>query len=262
MKKLFLGVIAKIGSIFGASTDAAEAAAERAFQATVRVRDRYWTAVGALESDVIACISPSLTGAGPDWPTTRQAYQIIRRDRSVILATDGMSDPFTILEGEGNGFGMELFLETSDIPELAGEKEDLGRIMESWAFALIKDVADMVADRGGIVPMLDRHDVMSMEFAGIRRSWAASGQVPERFVTDDDCIGVLVGGPDPDFPTRIDDMPLSPVRMVPVVLITAAELEYVRQGGAAARRELTARLAAAPSRHRADLNRPSLEGND
>jgi hypothetical protein len=263
LKKLLSNAKAKITSIFGASADGAEAAAERAFQATVRTRDRYWAAIGAVETDVLGhAISPSFTG-GPDWPTTRQAYRVIRRERSIILATDGMADPFEILEGEGNGFGMELFLETSDVPvELAGKKGDLGAIVKSWAFSLLKDAAYMVADAGGYVLLLDRYGVVSMEFPGARGTRALSGQVPERFITDDDSLGVLVGGPDPDFPTRLDDMPLSPVRMVPVVLITAAELEYVREGGAAARRELAARLAASPSGHRSDLNRPSLEGKD
>lgn len=264
MNKLLSGAKEKITSIFGGSGDGGEAAAERAFWASVRVRDRYWAAIGDVEPNVIAhTASPSLTAHGPDWPTLRQAYMVIRRDRSVILATDGMSDPFTILEGEGNGFGMELFLETSDIPaELVGEKGKMGLIMKSWAFALLNDVAGMVAEAGGYVPRLDRHGVLSMEFSGVRASWGGSGQVPDRFITADDSIGALVGKPEPDFPTRIDDMPLSPVRMVPVVPITAAELEYVRRGGPDARRELAARLAASPSGHRGDLNRPSLEADD
>ncbi len=261
MKKLISEAKEKITLIFAGSSNGDEAAAERAFQATVRARDRYWAAIGSVESDVVAQISPSLTGDGPNWPTTRQAYMIIRRGRSIILATDGMADPFEILEGEGNGFGMELFLETSDIPaELAGEPGNLGRIIESWAFDLLRDTAYSVAERGGIVPVLAKYDVMSMAFSNARGSPTISKQVPERFITDDDCIGVLIGGPDPDFPTRIEDTPLSPVRMAPVVPITAAELEYVRQGGPDARRELVARLAASPSGHRADLNRPSLEG--
>jgi len=263
LKKLLSGAKAKITSIFGASVDGAEAAAERAFQATVRARDRYWAAIGAVEPNVVAhIVSPSFLG-GPDWPTTRQACMIIRREGSIILATDGMADPFEILEGEGNGFGMELFLETSDIAaELGGEQGDPGPIWHSWAYALLDRTAATVAEAGGYVPRLDRHGVMSIEFPGVRSSWPASAQVPGRFVTDDGCIGALIGGPDPDFPTRLDDMPLSPVRMVPVVLITAAELDYVRESGAAARRELAARLAASPSGHRSDLNRPSLEGKD
>lgn len=263
LQRLFLWVIAKIKSIFGASPEQAAAAAERAFEATVSARERYWSAIGALESDVIAhAVSPSLMG-GPDWPTTRQAYQVVRRNHSIILATDGMADPFEIRKGKGNGFGMELFLETSDIPaELAGETGNIGRIGESWAFVLLKHVADTVADAGGYGPALDRYGVVSLEFPGVSDSSALSGQVPESFITDDDSIGVLIGGPDPDFPTRIDDTPLSPVRMVPVVPITAAELEYLREGGAAARRDLVSRLAATASGHRADLSRQSLEDDD
>lgn len=72
-----------------------------------------------------------------------------------------------------------------------------------------------------------------------------SNQLPKLFVTDDDSTGVLLGAPEPDFPTRLDDMPLSPVRLVPAILITASELEYVRDGGRAAREDLVGRLQAA-----------------
>lgn len=85
-----------------------------------------------------------------------------------------------------------------------------------------------------------------------------SDQVPTLFVTEDDAAGVLLGGPEPDFPTRLEDMPLSPVRLVPVVLITASELEYVRAGGRAAREDLVARLNAAGVGHTSTLYRQSV----
>jgi hypothetical protein len=53
-------------------------------------------------------------------------------------------------------------------------------------------------------------------------------------------------------------MPLSPVTLVPVVLITAAELEYVRSGGAQAREDLAVRLSAAGHGHVSHLQRASL----
>lgn len=34
-----------------------------------------------------------------------------------------------------------------------------------------------------------------------------SDQLPKLFFTDDDSTGVLLGAPEPDFPTRLDDMP-------------------------------------------------------
>lgn len=85
-----------------------------------------------------------------------------------------------------------------------------------------------------------------------------SDQLPHLFVTTDDAAGVLLGGPAPDFPTRLDDMPLSPVHLVPVVLITTAELEYVRTGGRAAREDLVARLQAAGVGHVSSVYRDSV----
>ena len=78
-------------------------------------RDRFWSAVGQVEADVLgSLISPSFA-SGPHWPTLRQAYRIVRRGDAVLLATDGLSDPFDGVEGMGNGFEIELFIETADI---------------------------------------------------------------------------------------------------------------------------------------------------
>jgi len=53
-------------------------------------------------------------------------------------------------------------------------------------------------------------------------------------------------------------MPLSPVSLIAVVLITASELDYVRAGGRAAREDLVQRLQAAGVGHRSDLQRASV----
>jgi hypothetical protein len=221
--------------------------------------DRYWSSVGRVEPEVLAhLISPSFMG-GPHWPTTRQAYRVIRRGSSTILATDGMSDPFDDGEETGNGFGMELFLETSDIPaQFLGDKGDIGIIKNSWAFELLRHVAAMVAEAGGIIEKLDTYGVLSIEFPGVSQSDAVAEQVPRQFVAGDDNIGILLGGPDPDFPTRIEDMPLSPVRIVPVVLITALELDRIRSGGRAGRNDIVAKLATSATLHRSTFDRPSV----
>lgn len=203
-------------------------------------------------------ISPSFMG-GPSWPTTRQAYRVVRRGNSVILATDGMADPFDEPEMDGNGFGMEMFLETTDIlPDHAGRPGSIGGIQKSWAFELLSHFAAQVAKAGGVADTLDSLGALSSESRGVSKSPALSSQVPGHFFTDDDSVGVLIGGPLPDFPARIDDMPLSPVRIVPVVLLTAAELEAIRAGGKEVRLDIVARLAASPSGHRCDLGRPSV----
>lgn len=237
----------------------ADAANTAARIASEECLDRHWQAVGTVERDVLTyMISPSFTG-GPHWPSTRQAYRVVRRDGAIILATEGLSDPFDDAEGLGNGFEMELFLETADIPnDTRGELGDVDPLRRSWAFELIEHVAKTVANAGGITHQLDNHGVLSLELPGFSLSHQMSEQVPKLFVTDDDAAGVLLGGPEPDFPTRLEDMPLSPVRLVPVVLITASELEYVRSGGRAAREDLVERLKAAGVGHTSSLYRASV----
>jgi hypothetical protein len=230
-----------------------------AFDATARRRDAFWGSTGTVEKDVIThLISPSLLG-GPSWPTTRQAYRVIRRNGGLIIATDGLSDPFDGVEGGGNGFEMELFIETAGIaPEHAKRPGDITGIKDSWAFELIKHVADTVAGAGGIRPQLERYKVLSMELPGFSQSFALSKQLPPGFATVDDAVGILIGAPAPDFPNLIADMPLSPVAIVPLVLVRADELVMLRAGGAEARVRLADKLAASPTGHRIDLQRASL----
>jgi hypothetical protein len=189
----------------------------------------------------------------PAWPTVRQAYRVIRRPGTILIATDGMSDPFEPPVAEGNGFGMELFIETADIPpELAGTVGYIGELPRSWAFELLYIAAASVAQAGGIQSQLERYGGYSMEFPGVSKSRSFSAQLPARFVTANDCVGILFGVPVAGFLTRIDDMPLTPVSIVPVTLITAEELEAVRQGGTA-REALVHRLAQSGRHHLSNL---------
>lgn len=229
-----------------------------ALQLSAQRRDAFWATVGTVEGDVLThLISPDLMG-GPAWPTTRQAYRVIRRGGSVVIATDGMSDLFDD-GGDTNGFNLELFVESGDLPaDLAGTPGDVSPLARSWMLELLQNVAGTVAGAGGIERQLERYGVLSMEVPGVSASHAIKDQLPEGFVTADDAIGILIGGPAPDFATLIEDMPLSPVRIVPVVLLTAAELGEIRAGDEETRDGVVKRLAATPTRHRSDLGRPSI----
>lgn len=82
----------------------AEAANLAVREAGAACLDRHWSAVGTVEQDVLSyLISPTFSG-GPYWPSTRQAYRVVRRGDAIILATEGLSDPFDDTEGMGNGF--------------------------------------------------------------------------------------------------------------------------------------------------------------
>lgn len=232
---------------------------EQAAEETHRSRERYWAGIGAVESDVLAhLISPAFMG-GPAWPSTRQAFRVIRRDGGVILATDGLSDPFDGVRGGGNGFQMEIFIETPGIdPSLLGQPGEIAGLSGSWAFEVLHHVAGTVAKAAGITYQLKRHQVLSMEIPGFSEAATLKAQLPPGFVTEDDSLGLLIGAPRPDFPTDIPGMPLSPVIMVPIMLVMASELEFLRAGGAEARRELAARLEATPGGHRSLLTRTAL----
>lgn len=236
-----------------------EAANQAAREAGCARLDRHWQSVGEVEQDVLGyMISPSLMG-GPHWPSTRQAYRVVHRAGGIVLATDGMSDPFDDVDGGGNGFELELFIESPDFPEpLRGARGDVSPFMRTWAFDVLRTVAATVADAGGIGPQLERYGVLSLELPGVSQSPCMGEEIPAHFISADDAVGVLVGGPAPDFATRLDDMPLSPVALVPVVLLTAAELDYVRSGGGQARMDLVQRLQEAGHGHVSRLGRESV----
>ncbi|RMU28613.1 hypothetical protein ALP32_200241 [Pseudomonas avellanae] len=83
-------------------------------------------------------------------------------------------------------------------------------------------------------------------------------QLPQLVVTDDDSTGVLLEASDSDFTTRLDDMPLAPVRLVSMILITASQLEYVCSGGRGACECLVSRLKAARIWHMSSFHRASV----
>lgn len=96
--------------------------------------------------------------------------------------------------------------------------------------------------------------MLSMELPGVSQSHAIGAQVPQHYVTADDCVGILLGVPVTAFPNRIEDMPLSPIMMVPVTLIEACELQALRDGGTEARRALADTLAQSRRHHLSSLH--------
>lgn len=221
--------------------------------------DAWWATIGRAGPDLLAAFVSPRFGGGPWWPGLRRAFRVVRREDAVILATDGLSDPFFGEPPEVNGLGIELFIETTDIPhERLGTDDDVAPLAKSWAFAVLAQVSDQIAGEGeGIAETLDRYGAVSIEIPGANEEPALQ-QLPAGFTTGDGSIGVLVGAPAPDFQPVIPDMPLSAVRIVPVVLLRADELEAIRAGGGEARRAIAGRLGAAPSGHRSSLTRPSV----
>lgn len=228
---------------------------------TAKAYDQYWRKVGALAPDVIAhMISPQLRG-GAAWPTTRQAVAMIRREKSIILATSGLSD-IVQLEGKNvNGIGVELFIEANHASfDHTAQSDDVMEFANSWQYLLLKAVADSIGQHWTISNVLETHKVLSMEIPGVNENEIATQNIPPEYFSSDGAIGVLIGQPLADFPSQITDMPCSQVNAVPITLITAAETDAVIAGGATARKSLAQLLAGGGFRNLVDFDRPDLSG--
>ncbi len=188
---------------------------------------RYWDRIGPSDGDVISyLINPMFMGK-PAWPNTRQAFRVVRPPRSLILASDGLGDPFVGTDRAEQGLGCEVYLEA---PAFTGASFDALR--DSWAFALVENFAANVADWGGISGPLAQYGVLSTEIP-------MDGVLPDDALLDGSA-GLLVGLPVWGRSRRIEDMPFGPLDVVCVTLLRPEELTRIRRDGRAGRDEVVA----------------------
>jgi hypothetical protein len=205
---------------------------DRRYEAFAAARRQAWSAIGTVDDDAITYLVSPQFGGGPAWPTTRQAYRVVRPAGSLIIASDGLSDLFVGTDSDAPGFGCEVYIEC---PDLAGAAfEDLKR---SWQFQLIENFAQNVADFGGITGPLEKYGVISMELP-------ATETTPQRWITERGSVGALVGIEVPARPARCRLAEDATIRLVALTLMLPDETEHAIKGGNAARGELAAILIA------------------
>jgi hypothetical protein len=223
---------------------------EKLAAATHQVLNRTWSSWGALETDVIAhAINPSLMG-GPRWPGMRQAYRVAHSRDLVLIASDGLADPYDPGEGpeDTNGLGLEMFAVTDD--DIAHEGEHgVVRYGATWLHDLVFQCSHLAARHGQLGELIDELGAVSTEADDVSIPASHAG----RFVNPEGRVGVLLSPGFGSLPPRVDG-PLGPIRLVRVHLLTLEELSYVLEGGDAARTKLAAKLAREPTR----LDRPSF----
>lgn len=205
-----------------------EALLEKSFE----LRTEAWSKWGEVEPDVLThLISPTFMG-GPRWPAMRQAFRVVRRPGSVLVASDGLSDPFDEDEGpeDLNGVGLEFFAFTGD---------GLDQIPGSWLFDLVWQMSQLGASHGGIAGLLDEMKLVSTELHDVGIPDEHAG----RFVNEAGRVAVLVGMDARPIPAQIEG-PLSPIKLVNLKLLTLEELDFVLERGAEGRAELAERFAA------------------
>ena len=210
-------------------------------------RDAFYATLGTADADVLApLVNPAFMG-GPRWPSLRQAWRVIRRADTILLASDGLSDPF---EDDDDvfvprGHLLEVCIEA---PLAAFDGQPL---QASWLFDVIYQVSQNVADHGSIDLLVQRYGSVSMVL-DVR-------DAPAGLEDGDEQVGVLLSQGTatiaPSFAT-----PYGEVMLLTVTVLQPAELAHI---GAAAdkaqsRRDLAAALAASPTAHWSVAQRPAV----
>jgi hypothetical protein len=209
-------------------------------QQIASARDAAYGTLGKMEEDVLTFLhNPAFTG-GPRWPALRQAWRVIHRPGSTLIASDGLSDPFDDQEEPSRGFALECLIETD---------EPLERVSQSWPFQVLVEVCHAAASHGGLRPLLAELKLVSLEVSG--------EGMPAPLVTADGCVGVMLGVPSSTLP-RLFQTPAGDVQLVTVKVLLAPELESIRKQGASGRLELARRFAVTGQEHLSRAWRPPV----
>jgi hypothetical protein len=200
--------------------------------------------IGTPSDDVLApLIGPALMG-GPPWPV-RPAWRLIRRADSIILASDGLSNPWQ--DRPGPGHGLEVFMETRE--PLLPEDAELTVVASTWLFSAVAEISNVIAGHGGVRSLIEELGTVSVEIAGER--------FPADHRNEHSRVGVLLGVSTRGLPTAIHG-PDGEVYLVPITLLTRAELKHIVEVGDKARAAIAQRLAESEDGHLAVLDRETV----
>lgn len=210
-------------------------------------RDTFYATLGAMDADVLApLVNPAFMG-GPRWPSLRQAWRVIRRSDSILIASDGLSDPF---EDDD-----DVFVPRGHLLEVCIEAPlsafDGKEVAHSWLFDVIYQVSQNVADHGSIDLLVQRHGSVSMALD--------LQQAPEGLEDGNEQVAVLLAQGASSIPPSFDT-PYGEVLLLTLTVLQPAELAYISEADdkARSRRDLAAALAASPTGHLSVARRPAV----
>lgn len=140
---------------------------ESLIAATEAARLRVYSKLGSLQDFILSqAAGGNALAAGPRWPSGSQKFRVIRRPGdTIMIVSDGLSDPFDDLQAEANvsGFGLEFFIETP-ASEVGSSPSELKL---SWQFQLLYTVCSLAAGHGGIRSIIDDMELLSTEAEGV-----------------------------------------------------------------------------------------------
>ena len=210
-------------------------------------RDAFYATLGEVDADVLApLVNPAFTG-GPRWPSLRQAWRVIRRADSILIASDGLSDPF---EDDD-----DVFVPRGHLLEVCIEAPlsafDGGAVQASWLFDVIYQVSQNVADHGSIDLLVQRHGSVSMALD--------VQDAPKALEDENGQVGVLLAQGTATIPPSLAT-PHGAVMLLTATVLQPAEMAHIGEAAdkAQSRRDLAAALAASPTGHWSVASRPAV----
>lgn len=183
-------------------------------------RDDFYKSLGKLDEDVIAPMMSSALSGGAKWPI-REAWSVIRKEDSIIIASNGLSDSFEEKEQPNNGYGIEVMAETKDTIE---------DIHTSWLFKLVKDVSNQSAHNRKFKELLKKYKIMTMEIP-------VPDEELEKFQNENGNIGIMLGINHPEIPTSFNTSG-GVVDFITIKLLSPSELKLSIEKGNEGREEL------------------------
>ncbi|MGK5052368.1 hypothetical protein [Janthinobacterium sp. RB2P8] len=172
---------------------------------------------------------------------------MIRRADSIIIVSDGLSDPF---EDDD-----DVFVPRGHLLEVCIEAPlaafDGAPVQASWLFDVIYQVSQNVADHGSIDLLLQRHGSVSMALD--------LQDAPKALEDENEQVGVLLAQGAATLPPAFDT-PYGEVMLLTVIVLQPAELAYISEAEdkAQSRRDLAAALTAEPMGHWSVAERPAV----
>ncbi|KAB8049888.1 hypothetical protein GCN74_27305 [Janthinobacterium sp. FT14W] len=210
-------------------------------------RDAFYASLGDVDADVLApLVNPAFMG-GPRWPSLRQAWRVIRRADTIILASDGLSDPF---EDDD-----DVFVPRGHLLEVCIEAPlaafDGQAVAQSWLFDAIYQISQNVADHGSIDLLVQRHGSVSMVLD--------VQEAPTGLEDEHGQLGVLLAQGTATIPPSFGT-PYGEVMLLTATVLQPAELAHIGNAAdkAQSRRDLAAALAASPTGHLSVAQRPAV----
>ncbi len=177
---------------------------ERGFES----REFVLASLGEVDSDVMSpLMNPAFMG-GPAWPSFRQSWRTVRRENSIMVASDGLSDPFED-EKIPLGFKVEAYAETEDKIE---------NVHASWLLSLVYQVSQIIAHYGNVHEMLEKYNTLS--------TVAFIEGLPDEWVNSEGNAGIILGTFSESVPDKIS-LDEGDISFLSVKLLHPKELEFL-----------------------------------